>query len=91
MGSGFSKMKKHFKQFEKQLDTLHQQTFTGHSSNELVTVVITGNLHVKQILIKPECVQADDIEGLQDLLIQASNRSLEQIQKAQKEHGLITP
>ena len=41
---------------------------TGSAGNGLVTLVLTGDCEMKSITIKPECVDAEDIEGLQDLI-----------------------
>lgn len=72
MGSGFSKMKKQARMMEAQYETMRDQmektTATGSSGNGLVTVVINGNKEVKEIKIKPECVDPQDLEGLEDLI-----------------------
>jgi DNA-binding YbaB/EbfC family protein len=72
MGSGFSKLKKQAKQFEAQYEKMREdlklQEFTGSSGNGLVTVVLSGDHHLKKIEIKPACVDPNDVEGLQDLI-----------------------
>lgn len=77
MGSGFSKLKKQAKQFEAQYekmrDELKQQEFTGSAGGGLVTVMLAGDHTMKKIEIKPGCVDPNDIEGLQDLVLAAFN------------------
>ena len=41
-----------------------------------VTVVVTGALEVKEVRIKPEAVDPDDVEMLQDLVVAATNEAL---------------
>jgi nucleoid-associated protein EbfC len=72
MGSGFSKMKKQAKLMEQQLETMRSEMknkqHTGVSGNGLVTVTINGEKEILSIKIKPECVDVNDLEGLQDLI-----------------------
>lgn len=75
MGSGYSKMKKQARMMEVQMqamqDNLKQQECVGSSGNGLVTITMDGEKNIKSIKIKPECVDKDDIEGLEDLIIAA--------------------
>ena len=75
MGSGFSKMKKQAKMMQEQFSSMREQlsskTAEGSAGNGLVTVTLTGEKVLKKITIRPECVNQDDIEGLQDLIIAA--------------------
>lgn len=79
MGSGFSKMKKQARaleeQYEKTRKELESVDFLGSSGSGLVQVVISGNKQVKQIKIKRECVDPNDIEGLEDLIKAAFNEA----------------
>jgi DNA-binding YbaB/EbfC family protein len=72
MGSGFSKMKKQARLMEQQLEQMKESmkntSVTGSSGNGLVTITLTGDKEIKDIKIKPECVDKDDIEGLEDLI-----------------------
>lgn len=72
MGTGFSKKKKQAKAIQSQYtqlqSQLEQSEFTGTAGNGLVTITLTGSHELKQIKIKPECVDAEDIEGLEDLI-----------------------
>lgn len=86
MGSGFSKMKKQARaleqQFEKMQEELQQTEITGTAGNGLVSVVINGDKALKDIRIKPECVDPNDVEGLQDLIkaaLEDAHRKLAQM------------
>lgn len=72
MGTGFSKRKKEAKAFQEQLSKMQadfeSSEVTGASSQDLVTMTLTGDYTIKQIKIKPECVDPEDVEGLQDLI-----------------------
>lgn len=72
MGTGFSKKKKQARAMQEQIMQMHSKLqdseITGTAGNGLVTVVINGEMELKQIKIKPECVDPEDIEGLQDLI-----------------------
>jgi DNA-binding YbaB/EbfC family protein len=72
MGSGFSKMKKQARMMEQQLEAMRNEMkakqLTGSSGNGLVTVIINGEKEVQKISIKPECIDPNDLEGLQDLI-----------------------
>ena len=39
--------------------------------NDLVIVTLNGHKELKNIKINPECVDKNDVEGLQDLIVQA--------------------
>ena len=90
MGSGFSKMKKQAKlseaQYEKMQEELKQLQATGSAGNGLVTVVLNGEHQMKEIKIKPACIDPNDPEGLQDLIIAAHNDAAQKI-AAQSQQG----
>ncbi|MGY6463709.1 YbaB/EbfC family nucleoid-associated protein [Corynebacterium sp. UMB8791] len=46
-------------------------TVTGTAGGGLVTVVMTGGAEITDLQIKPEAVDADDVETLQDLILAA--------------------
>jgi len=72
MGSGFSKRKKQAKELQNQLlgmqETLKKTEVTGSAGNGLVTIRVNGDNEVLQVKINPECVDKEDIEGLEDLV-----------------------
>ncbi len=72
MGTGFSKKKKQARMLQDQLVQMQSQMreseVTGIAGNGLVTITLTGEQELKQIKIKPECVDPEDVEGLEDLI-----------------------
>ncbi|OEY27025.1 YbaB/EbfC family nucleoid-associated protein [Corynebacterium sp. Marseille-P4321] len=53
-----------------QLELL-QTEVTGTAGGELVTVTMTGGAEITDLTIKPEAVDPEDIETLQDLILAA--------------------
>ncbi len=90
MGSGFAKMKKQARMLEEQVEQMRYKmqntTYTGTSGNGLVTVKINGEKELQTIVIQPACVDAQDVEGLQDLIKAACEHAYSQI----KEEGTDT-
>lgn len=88
MGSGFLKKKKQAKMLQQQMsnmqDTLTSKLehteVTGVSGNGLVSITLNGLGEMKTILIKPECIDPEDAEGLQTLIKAAHNHAQEQLQ-----------
>jgi len=91
MGSGFSKMKKQAKmmqeQFSQMRDQMGSKLVEGSAGNGLVLVTLTGEKNLKKITIKPECVNPNDIEGLQDLIIAAFEDAAQKIDSEEKMLG----
>ncbi len=81
MGSGFSKMKKQAKlfgqQFNKIQEDLKNTEVVGEAGNGLVKVILTGDKKLKKISISKDCVDPEDIEGLEDLIQAAFNQALD--------------
>ncbi len=63
-------------------EVLNNSEFTGTASDQLVTVLFSGNKKMKDITIKPEAVDPDDIDMLQDLILMATNDALAKIDQA---------
>lgn len=70
------------KQMEKGQKELAATDFMGHSAQDLVTVTMTGDRQVKAVAFKPEVVDPEDMDTLQDMTVQAINDALDQITKA---------
>ena len=56
--------------------SLSEATVTATVGGGAVTVEMTGNQELRSIKIKPEVVDPEDVEILQDLLIAAFNEAL---------------
>ena len=65
--------------------------FTSSVGGGVVEVTITGKKEVKAVTIKPEIVDPEEIEMLQDLVISAVNEALRQVEaKTTEEMDKIT-
>lgn len=77
MGSGFLKKKKEAKAMQQQLMDMQSKMDTleceGSAGNGLVSIILLGNGTVKSIKIKPDCIDKEDPDGLQDLIKAAFN------------------
>ena len=62
-------------------DELEAREYTGTASGEMVTVTMTGKHEVTAIKIKPEAVDPDDLEMLEDLIVAATNEALRQVEE----------
>ncbi|MBN1426743.1 MAG: YbaB/EbfC family nucleoid-associated protein [Anaerolineae bacterium] len=59
-------------------EELADETIEVSAGGGMVTIVITGQQEVRSITLKPEVVDPDDIDMLQDLLVAAFNQAVEQ-------------
>ena len=70
---------------------LEAAEYTGSASGEMVTVKMNGKHEVLAITIKPEAVDPDDIEMLEDLVAAAVNATVKQVDEtAEAEMGKLT-
>ncbi len=72
MGTGFAKKKKEARMLQQQLskmkEDMQNSEAVGSAGNGLVSLTLSGEYEIKQLKIKPECVDKEDIEGLEDLV-----------------------
>jgi DNA-binding YbaB/EbfC family protein len=60
---------------------LEEKEVTAASGGGIVTVTVTGKKKIKSIVIKPEAVDPDDVEMLQDLVLAAVNEAMAQAEE----------
>ncbi len=70
---------------EKAKEELINTDFVGTSGGGMVEVTLTGDKKAKKVTIKPQVVDADDVEMLEDLVQSAFNDAIEKITKAEQE------
>jgi DNA-binding YbaB/EbfC family protein len=70
------KMQENMQQVQQELD---QKEYTISSGGGAVEVNITGKREIKAITIKPEVVDPDDIDMLQDLMVAAVNEAIRKV------------
>ena len=85
MGTGFAKRKKEAKLMQDQFKVMQDKMKTieviGQAANGLVTVSMNGEGEVIKVKIKPECVDKDDVEGLEDLVKVAFKDAKDKVKK----------
>jgi len=60
-------------------------TVEGSAGGGVVTVTMTGDQEMRAVAIKPEAVDPDDVETLQDLVLAAVNDALQRSKELQAE------
>ena len=92
MGGGFGGMnlgqlmkeaKKMQADMEKSQAELSTKEFEASAGGGAVNVKVTGDKTIKEIKIKPEVVDPDDVEMLEDLILTCVNEALRQVDSAQ--------
>lgn len=86
MGGGPSNMNAMIKQAQKMQNSitelqneLEQREFSASVGGGAVDITITGKKTVKSLSIKPEVVDPEDVEMLQDLIISAFNEAVKNV------------
>lgn len=90
--SGAQNMNSMIKQAQKMQDEITElqndieaRDFSATSGGGAVEVVVTGAKNIKALTIKPEVVDKDDVEMLQDLIISAINEAMADVEKTTEE------
>lgn len=68
---------------EKSQEELTKKEFDCSVGGGAVQVIVTGDKKIKEIKIKPEVVDPDDVEMLQDLILSCVNEALSKVDSAQ--------
>lgn len=91
MNSMIKQAQKMQEELAKKQAELDEMEFSTTAGGGVVTVVMNGKKEMKSLTIKPEIVNADDIEMLQDLIMAATNKALRTIEeKTAQEMDKIT-
>ena len=94
MGGGFGGMnlnqlmkeaKKMQSDMEKSKEELAETEFEASAGGEAVKVKVSGKKEIKELKIKPEVLDPDDVEMLEDLITTCINNALSQVDNAQAE------
>lgn len=85
MGSGYAKKKKEAKKMQEQFmqmqANLKNETVEGTAGGGMIRLVLNGEHEMKEIKINPECVDPDDVEGLEDLIRAAHLDATKKLEK----------
>jgi len=72
-------------------EDLENREYSATSGGGLIEVTVDGKHKIKSLKIKPEAVDPDDAEMLEDLITVAVNEAIENAAKtAEQEMGAIT-
>lgn len=72
-------------------EELAEQTVQGTAGGGIVTIDVTGLQEVRGVTIKPEAIDPEDAETLEDLLIVAINDAMEKSKElASTKFGALT-
>lgn len=88
-------MLKQAKQMQKNLELAQQKlaetTLTGSAGGQAVEVALTGTYDVVSVKIKPEAVDPEDVETLEDLVQMALKDALKRVKDTtQSQMGAVT-
>jgi len=80
LGMNMQKMMRQMQKMQADLarvqEELETMTVEGTAGGGVVTVVVNGHQVVQEVVIKPEAVDPEDVEMLQDLILAAVNDGL---------------
>ncbi|WP_026176860.1 YbaB/EbfC family nucleoid-associated protein [Desulfurispora thermophila] len=95
MGGNLNKMMKQAQKLQQEMLKLQEEvaarTVEATAGGGVVKVTANGRQEIVAIEIKPEAVDPDDVEMLQDLILTAVNNALQQAREMMaKEMGKLT-
>ena len=95
MGFNQRDMMKQLEQMQRKMEQAQQEigntTVEGTAGGGVITVTMSGDQEMRAVTIKPEAVDPDDIETLQDLIVAAMSDALEKSKRLQAERmGEVT-
>lgn len=98
MGGGGGSMQKQLQQMQamqRKMEALQaeieEKEITTTAGGGAVTVTVSGKKEITKLELKPEIVDPDDIEMLQDLIMVAVNEGIRQVEEmANSEMGKLT-
>ncbi len=76
------KMQEQVEQAQGDIDNME---FSAQSGGGMVSVVVNGKREIKSLDIKPEVVDPEDIDMLQDLIVAAVNEAISTADKTREE------
>ena len=89
MGSGFGKMMKQAKKMQEDMlraqEELAAKEVEVTAGGGVIKVVATGDGKIASIQIKPEVVDPEDVDMLQDLVLSAVNQGIEKAAEMSRE------
>ncbi|MBC7236486.1 MAG: YbaB/EbfC family nucleoid-associated protein [Chloroflexi bacterium] len=80
-GSMLKQLEEMQKQMAETQAALEEEIVTASVGGGVITVEMTGAQEVRSVTIKPEILDPEDVEILQDMLVAAFNEALQKAQK----------
>lgn len=84
-GANMQKQMQAMQKMQAQMESLQaeidEMETTATSGGGAVSVTVTGRKEIKEIALKPEVVDPEDIEMLQDLILTAVNEAMRQMEE----------
>ncbi|AZV64012.1 MULTISPECIES: YbaB/EbfC family nucleoid-associated protein [Peribacillus] len=84
-GGNMQNMMKQMQKMQKKMaeaqEELGEKRVEGTAGGGMVTVIVTGHKEIVDVVIKPEVVDPDDIDMLQDLVLAATNDALKKAEE----------
>jgi nucleoid-associated protein EbfC len=62
-------------------EQLKSETVQASAGGGMVTVTVSGDLHVREVKIDPGAIEGDDVEMLSDMVLAAVNEALRKAQE----------
>ncbi|MCB2295549.1 YbaB/EbfC family nucleoid-associated protein [Clostridium algoriphilum] len=95
MGGNMNSLMKQAQKFQKQMEDmqkdLEDKKFEASAGGGAVTAVANGKRQLVEVKIKPEVVDPDDVEMLEDLIMSACNEALKKAEdESSNEMGKLT-
>jgi len=78
-------------QYSQMQEELKALIVTGSAGNGLVTITMNGEKQPLKVSSNPQCVDKNDVEGLEDLLLAAYNDALKKVAENSPENELSSP
>ena len=79
-------------QMQKAQEELDEKVYEASAGGGMVTCKVSGKRELLELTIKPEAVDPDDVEMLQDLILAAVNEALRTGEKTREDTmGKLTP
>jgi len=77
--------KKMQEEMQKSQEELSSKEFDSTAGGGAISVKVTGEKVIKEIKIKPDVVDPDDVEMLEDLILTCVNEALRKVDSAQSQ------
>ena len=95
MGGNMNSLMKQAQKFQKQMEDMQKdlgdKKFESSVGGGAVTAVANGKRQLVEVKIKPEVVDPDDVEMLEDLIMSACNEALKKAEdESSNEMGKLT-